>query len=175
MRTVVLIATSATAKIEDQIPSTVNHRKTTMQDLDVIAKLNSEAHARDIPNQQAKGLYVVAEYHGLHYVGYSTHASEVEANAKACEIGNEVGRRATVYAPTQLAAAVQRAESSITSSEPVDLTGLVSATLPVAENFGTATIVSGSGGDFGGGGASSDWGSSDSSSSDSSSSVSSSD
>ena len=149
-----------------------------MQDLDVIAKINSEAHERDIPNQQAKGLYVVAEYHGLHYVGYSTHASEVEANAKACEIGNEVGRRATVYAPIKLvaAAAVQRAESSIaTSSTPVDLTGLASATLPVAENFGTATIVSGSGGDFGGGGASSDWGSSDSSSSDSSSSVSSSD
>lgn len=88
-----------------------------MQDLHTIRKLNAEAHELDIPNQQAKGLYVVAEYHGLHYVGYSTHTSEVEANAKACEIGNEVGRRSKVFTPTQLAAAaVKRAEAQADTS-----------------------------------------------------------
>lgn len=87
-----------------------------MQDLDQIRKINSEAHERDIPVQQAKGLYVVAEYHGLHYIGYSTHSSEVEANAAACHIGNQVGRRAKVFTPTQLAAAVARAEAQADTS-----------------------------------------------------------
>lgn len=71
-----------------------------MNDLNVIARQNAEAHERDIPNQQAKGLFVVAEYHGLHYVNSTSHQTEAEANAKACEIGNEVGRRAKVYRPT---------------------------------------------------------------------------
>lgn len=71
-----------------------------MHDLNVIARQNAEAHERDIPRQQALGFYVVAEYHGLHYVGSSNHATEAEANAKACEIGNEVGRRAKVHPPT---------------------------------------------------------------------------
>lgn len=87
-----------------------------MQDLDQIRKINSEAHERDIPVQQAKGLYVVAEYHGLHYIGYSTHASEVEANAAACHIGNQVGRRAKVFTPTALAAAVKRSEAQSDTS-----------------------------------------------------------
>lgn len=91
-----------------------------MQDLNVIAKLNSEAHERDIPNQQAKGNYVVAEYHGLSYVGYSTHADEAAANAKACEIGNEVGRRAKVYAPHTLnLAGVVTTDARPSSSESV--------------------------------------------------------
>lgn len=87
-----------------------------MQDLHTIRKINAEAHERDIPNQQAKGLYVVAEYNGLNYVGYSTHASEVEANAKACQIGNEPGHRSRVYTPTALAAAVARAEAQADTS-----------------------------------------------------------
>lgn len=70
-----------------------------MQDLNVIAKVNAEAHERDIPNQQAKGLFVVAEYAGLNYTGYSTHATQVEANAKACAIGAQPGGRAKVYHP----------------------------------------------------------------------------
>lgn len=92
-----------------------------MQDLNVITKLNSEAHERDIPNQQAKGLYVVAKYIGLSYVGYSTHKTEVEANAAACEIGNTVGQRSKVYNPVGRAASV-------------DLTSLASATLPLGDD-----------------------------------------
>ena len=71
-----------------------------MNDLNVISRLNAEAHERDIPNQQAKGLYVVAEYTGLHYTGYSVHETQVEANAAACRVGNQIGRRAKVYNPT---------------------------------------------------------------------------
>lgn len=71
-----------------------------MQDLEVIQKLNSEAHERDIPNQQAKGLYVVAEYSGLNYTGYTTHETEAGANTAACDIGLQPGKRAKVYNPT---------------------------------------------------------------------------
>lgn len=71
-----------------------------MQDLNVISKINAEAAQRDIPVQQAAGKYVVAEYSGLHYVAHHVFDTEVDANAKAIEIGNKVGQRASVYNPT---------------------------------------------------------------------------
>ena len=135
-----------------------------MQDLNVITKLNNEAHERDIPNQQAKGLYVVAEYAGLNYVGYTTYTAEVDANAKACEIGNEPGKRARVFPPTTITKAIEQGPCS-PSEDTVDLTGLANATLPIPTAV-TDTISSGGGGSFAGGGAESSW--SDSSSSDSS-------
>lgn len=138
-----------------------------MQDLNVIAQLNSEAHERDIPNQQAKGLYVVAEYHGLHYVGYSTHTSEVEANAKACEIGNEAGRRARVYAPTAIAAARQRAQEAqgVKDDQLLNQLGVTteanltpeSQDRAASEQDKAPTIVPGDGGSFAGAGAESSW------------------
>lgn len=135
-----------------------------MQDLNVIAQLNSEAHERDIPNQQAKGLYVVAEYHGLHYVGYSTHTSEVEANAKACEIGNEVGRRAKVYTPTAISAARQRAleaqgvkDDQLLADLGVVPPGCVGTDAGPGNASQEPTIASGNGGAFAGGGATSSW------------------
>lgn len=70
-----------------------------MNDLNVINRLNAEAVARDIPNAQRNGHYVVAEYLGLHFIGYSLHATQAEANAKACEIGNQPGARSTVFDP----------------------------------------------------------------------------
>jgi len=70
-----------------------------MNDLHTIQKLNSQAVERDIPNQLAKGKFVVAEYTGLHFTSHSVHDTEVEANAKACEIGQEVGKRAKVHRP----------------------------------------------------------------------------
>lgn len=54
----------------------------------------------DIPRQRAKGKYVVAEYSGLHFIGYSTHSDEAEANAKACAIGLKVGHTSKVFNPT---------------------------------------------------------------------------
>lgn len=133
-----------------------------MQDLDVIQRQNSQAHERDIPNQQAKGLYVVAEYHGLHYVGYSTHTSEVEANAKACEIGNEVGRRAKVYPPTAIAAARQRAQEAQGVKDD-QLLNQLGVSLPAVDaghgsvSTDAPAIVSGDGGSFAGAGAESSW------------------
>jgi len=133
-----------------------------MQDLDVIQRQNSQAHERDIPNQQAKGLYVVAEYHGLHYVGYSTHTSEVEANAKACEIGNEVGRRAKVYPPTAIAAARQRAQEAQGVKDDQGVTTEANLTpesqdRAASEQDKAPTIVPGDGGSFAGAGAESSW------------------
>ena len=145
-----------------------------MQDLDQIRKINSEAHERDIPNQQANGKYVVAEYHGLHYIGYTTHDSEVQANAKACEIGLEPGRRAKVFTPTHLAAAVQRAEQARADDS---LLAQLGVPLPVIDagpgNVSTDAptqvdgIVSGTGGSFAGAGAEASWASSDTSTCDS--------
>jgi hypothetical protein len=55
-----------------------------MQDLNVINKLNNEAVERDIPRQLAAGKIVVAEYSGLHFIGYETFSGDdAEANAKA--------------------------------------------------------------------------------------------
>lgn len=71
-----------------------------MNDLNVIARQNAQAIERDIPTQQAAGKYVVAEYAGLHFVGYHCFDKEVDANSKAAELGNEVGKRAQVYNPT---------------------------------------------------------------------------
>lgn len=71
-----------------------------MQDLNIINKLNAEAVQRDIPTQQRNGHYVVAEYAGLNFVGYSTHPTEAAANAHACEIGKQPGARTAVFAPT---------------------------------------------------------------------------
>lgn len=55
-----------------------------MQDLNVIAKLNAEAIERDIPRQLAAGKIVVAEYTGLHFVGYETFSGD-NAEAEAQE------------------------------------------------------------------------------------------
>lgn len=71
-----------------------------MNDLQTIDRLNAEAIERDIPRQQAKGKYVVAEFIGLRFTGYSTHQTESEANEKACEIGLKPGGRAHIYRPT---------------------------------------------------------------------------
>lgn len=71
-----------------------------MQDLNVITKLNAEAVERDIPQQQANGKYVVAEYAGLHFIGYHLFDSEAEANKQAAEIGLQPSGRARVFNPT---------------------------------------------------------------------------
>jgi hypothetical protein len=71
-----------------------------VNDLQTINRLNAEAIERDIPRQQAKGKYVVAEYRGLNFFGYSTHSSEAKANAYACELGLHPGCRTQVYRPT---------------------------------------------------------------------------
>lgn len=70
-----------------------------MQDLHIINKLNAEAIERDIPAQQRNGHYVVAQFSGLNFIGYSLHDTEAEANAKSCEIGNHYGARAKVFHP----------------------------------------------------------------------------
>lgn len=75
-----------------------------MNDLNQIAKLNAAAMERDIPNQQALGHFVVAEYHGLHFVGYTNHTTHAEASAKACEIGKQPGCRSRVLFPTKATA-----------------------------------------------------------------------
>ena len=60
-----------------------------MQDLNVINKQNNEAIDRDIPRQLAEGKTVVAEYAGLHFVGYETFSgpnAEADAQAKVKEL-----------------------------------------------------------------------------------------
>lgn len=57
-----------------------------MQDLETINRLNAEAIERDIPRQQAKGKFVVAEYAGVHFVGYSTHTERSSAEHKLAQL-----------------------------------------------------------------------------------------
>ena len=73
-----------------------------MHDLNTIARLNAEAVEANIPKEQAKGKWVTAEFDGLAFTGYSTHATEVEANAKALQITRECNPsgRSHVFAPT---------------------------------------------------------------------------
>lgn len=60
-----------------------------MNDLNQINKQNNEAIERDIPNQLAAGKIVVAEYTGLHFVGYETFSgenAEAEAQKKVADL-----------------------------------------------------------------------------------------
>lgn len=79
-----------------------------MQDLNVIAKLNAEAIERDIPRQLAAGKIVVAEYTGLHFVGYETFSGET-AEAEAQQKLNTLNARndsthGKIFRPTPVAA-----------------------------------------------------------------------
>lgn len=72
-----------------------------MQDLNVINKLNSEAVQRDIPKQQAAGKYVVAQFAGLTFVGYSVHDTEGERNQAAVDYNNaSPTNRSELHNPT---------------------------------------------------------------------------
>ena len=79
-----------------------------MNDLNVIQRKNSEASSRDIPNQIAAGKTVVAEYHGLHYVGHEAFdgpdAAE-KAAARKIEIEALPGQRGVIQAPATVAEA----------------------------------------------------------------------
>lgn len=60
-----------------------------MQDLNIINQQNNEAIERDIPRQLADGKTVVAEYAGLHFVGYETFSgpnAEADAEARVKEL-----------------------------------------------------------------------------------------
>lgn len=62
-----------------------------MQDLEVIHKLNAEAIERSIPQQLAAGRTVVAEYSGVHFVGFSTFTGDTaaaDAQAKLTELNS---------------------------------------------------------------------------------------
>lgn len=60
-----------------------------MNDLNTITRLNNEAVQRDIPRQLEAGKTVVANYAGLHFVGYDTyegHDAEAQAEARVAEL-----------------------------------------------------------------------------------------
>lgn len=79
-----------------------------MQDLYTIHKLNAEAVERSIPSQLASGRTVVAEYSGLHFVGYETFSGETareDALAKAAELNaRNDGTTAKIFTPEEAAA-----------------------------------------------------------------------
>ena len=72
-----------------------------MQDLNTIIKVNREAIERDIPKQQAAGKYVVAQYAGLNFFGYSVHDTEAERNQAAIDYTNAgPSNRTELFNPT---------------------------------------------------------------------------
>ena len=62
-----------------------------MHDLNTINRLTAEAVERSIPQHLAAGRTVVAEYAGLHFVGFETFSgdnADTEAQARADEINS---------------------------------------------------------------------------------------
>lgn len=75
-----------------------------MNDLNTINRLNAEAIERDIPRQLAAGKIVVAEYTGLHFVGYETFSgpnAEAEAQAKLAQIECQATGHGKILRPNQ--------------------------------------------------------------------------
>lgn len=73
-----------------------------MQDLNIINKLNTEAIQRDIPVQQAAGKWIVGQFSGLNFVGYSVHDTELERNKAAIDYANGgPGNRTELFSPTK--------------------------------------------------------------------------
>lgn len=70
-----------------------------MQDLATFAKLNAQATERHIPQETAKGKYVVAHYTGLSFYSYSTHDTLAEAQEKKAEIEKSYGDRGVIHEP----------------------------------------------------------------------------
>ena len=72
-----------------------------MQDLNIINKLNTEAIQRDIPVQQAAGKFVLAQFTGLTFIGYSVHDTEGERNQAAVDYVNaSPTNRTKLFNPT---------------------------------------------------------------------------
>lgn len=71
-----------------------------MQALETIARQNAAATERDIPNQQAAGKHVVAQYAGLNFIGYQAFDTEKQAQAFAAEFVDECpGNRTELHRP----------------------------------------------------------------------------
>ncbi len=60
-----------------------------MHDIATIARQNAQAVEANIPRERAKGKFVLAQNSGLHFVGYSTHDTEADANQRRDEIAAE--------------------------------------------------------------------------------------
>jgi hypothetical protein len=132
-----------------------------MNGLNTIARLNADATERNIPARTAAGKYVVAEYSGLHFTSYTEWDTEVAANAFACKVGSEVGKRAKVYHPTGLRVVGppgplrqgQEARQQATDALVFD-----ARRTPDGDSAVGQPMATGSGGDFGGGGADASYG-----------------
>ena len=79
-----------------------------MQDLEIINKLNAEAIERSIPQQLAAGRVVVAEYAGLHFIGFETFSGETalaDAQAKLAKLNSSNdGTHGKLFTPEAAAA-----------------------------------------------------------------------
>lgn len=72
-----------------------------MQDIEIIERQNNAAVQRDIPNQQAAGKHVVAQYAGLNFIGYQAFDTEKDALAFSSTFINECpGNRTELHNPT---------------------------------------------------------------------------
>lgn len=86
-----------------------------MHDIEVIARRNAEAIQQNIPRLQQQGKWVVAEYSGLHFIGYESFSgddAEQDARAaiEALNARND-GTHGKLYEPI--------ADAAPSSSEPV--------------------------------------------------------
>lgn len=71
-----------------------------MHEFHSIARVNKEQINSLIPAHQARGQFVVAEYHGLHFVDFKPFSEQAAAETRLAELNAEVGRSGILYHPT---------------------------------------------------------------------------
>ena len=71
-----------------------------MHEFHSIARVNKEQINSLIPAHQARGQFVVAEYHGLHFVDFKPFADQQDAEARLHELNAETGKSGVLHHPT---------------------------------------------------------------------------
>lgn len=71
-----------------------------MHEFHSIARVNKEQVNSLIPAHQAQGKFVVAEFHGLHFVDFKPYADQVDAETRLAELNDEIGKSGVLYHPT---------------------------------------------------------------------------
>jgi hypothetical protein len=71
-----------------------------MHEFHSIARVNKEQIQSLIPAHQAQGQFVVAEFHGLHFVDFKPFSDQADAETRLHELNSETGRKGVLYRPT---------------------------------------------------------------------------
>lgn len=71
-----------------------------MHEFHNIARVNKEQVNSLIPFHQKEGKFVVAEYHGLHFVDFKIYSDQEQAEVALHALNAEVGKSGILHHPT---------------------------------------------------------------------------